>query len=691
MASYVATTSFIPNFFDDNGNLLSGGTLEAFIAGTSTPTGMFVDEAGTAAGTVITFNARGEPETTGNSHQVWIDGEIKYDFILKDSSGVTINTSQDVESSVSALLGSIAAVTTVAVAKGLTPLTDGQGLYIQGYTVVGDGGGGIYHYDASSTATANDGTILALDTLSGRLIYSDVAPATVKTFGIMTGGDHTAAIQSIIDAGLTGVSLAGLDLYYDGATVPDIFVGGGSLYSRLSDMFQDYREYANDANGIVIPVGFDWFTNNIRLEADGSASTDFDFEAVKFTPAQTRYIAIAGSNANDGLTVATAYRTVDYAISQTAGADTKFILVDDVFTKDDFNINAVTADRNMWFATLGSKKVTVWATDQNETWTKTAAQTYVYEATTGSISDGYNASHANPYGSPVYDTDIVDADGDYLGYTRVASIALCDSTPASWYFDGAIMYIHRLDGSAASAAIRVLRPVKFSFENGTYNVIWENTNFYGLEGVNSRCLIQDGNQPTVYASNCEFKYSQALGNQGGGGFRSEGGHTFAFNCLFARNRYDGANYHKWLDTGSGNLWNESHSFEMNCIGRNNGTTGDGNNQGSTSHDSCSAIRLNCSYYLNEGENLADVHSGTRSINLNVDVRDSLKVAASRHIFSGGTSSVGTKMYLANVKTSGRGDNDLVTDNGGEFYIFGCYLPRYSGANGLVKPWNPFKA
>jgi len=201
MASYVATTSFIPNFFDDNGNLLSGGTLEAFIAGTSTPTGMFVDEVGTAAGTVITLNARGEPETTGNSHQVWIDSAIEYDFILKDSSGVTINTPQNVAA---AGRGSIAAITTVAVAKALTTLSDGQGLYIQGYTVVGDGGGGIYHYDASSTATANDGTILALDTLAGRLIYSDVAPATVKTFGAK--GDDVAndsvAITTASDVGV---------------------------------------------------------------------------------------------------------------------------------------------------------------------------------------------------------------------------------------------------------------------------------------------------------------------------------------------------------------------------------------------------------------------------------------------------------------------------------------------------------
>jgi len=100
MATYIATTAFIPTFLDDNGNLLSGGTLESYIAGTTTPTPTFTSEAGVSAGNIITLNARGEPETSGNTHQVWIDSAIKYDFVLKTAAGVIINSPEDIASPV---------------------------------------------------------------------------------------------------------------------------------------------------------------------------------------------------------------------------------------------------------------------------------------------------------------------------------------------------------------------------------------------------------------------------------------------------------------------------------------------------------------------------------------------------------------------------------------------------------------
>ena len=199
MATYIATTAFIPTFLDDNGDPLNGGTLESYIAGTTTPTPTFTGEAGVSAGNIITLNARGEPETSGNTHQVWIDGAIKYDFVLKTAAGVIINSPEDIASP---LVGSVASALNIAAAKALTTLPDGQALYIRGYTTAGDGGGGMYVYDASSATAANDGTVLALDTLAGRLLHSETTLITVKTFGAV-GDDSTinnSALQSAINS-----------------------------------------------------------------------------------------------------------------------------------------------------------------------------------------------------------------------------------------------------------------------------------------------------------------------------------------------------------------------------------------------------------------------------------------------------------------------------------------------------------
>ena len=183
MATYIATTAFIPTFLDDNGDPLNGGRLESYIAGTTTPTPTYTGEAGVSAGNIITLNARGEPETSGNTHQVWIDSAIKYDFVLKTAAGVIINSPEDVASPLVGLVGSVASLLNIAAAKALTTLIDDQAIYIRGYTTAGDGGGGMYVYDSSSAATANDGTVLALDTLPGRLIYSDASLISDKTFG----------------------------------------------------------------------------------------------------------------------------------------------------------------------------------------------------------------------------------------------------------------------------------------------------------------------------------------------------------------------------------------------------------------------------------------------------------------------------------------------------------------------------
>jgi hypothetical protein len=94
--SYYPATPFVPQFLTDTGVPLSGGTITAYLADTTTPTNMFIDEIGTSAGPVITLNARGEPVVSGNTVAIWLDSTVTYKFVLKDASAVSKWTVNDV-------------------------------------------------------------------------------------------------------------------------------------------------------------------------------------------------------------------------------------------------------------------------------------------------------------------------------------------------------------------------------------------------------------------------------------------------------------------------------------------------------------------------------------------------------------------------------------------------------------------
>lgn len=74
-------------FFDANGDPLSGGLLYTYSPGTTTPKATYADkDGGTPNSNPIELDARGEAE-------IWLDGIYK--FVLKDSSGATIWTADN--------------------------------------------------------------------------------------------------------------------------------------------------------------------------------------------------------------------------------------------------------------------------------------------------------------------------------------------------------------------------------------------------------------------------------------------------------------------------------------------------------------------------------------------------------------------------------------------------------------------
>jgi hypothetical protein len=79
-------------FFDNNGNILSGGKIYTYAAGTTTPQATYTSESGATPNTnPIVLNAAGR-----TAQAVWLTQGVAYKFVLQTSANVTIGTYDDV-------------------------------------------------------------------------------------------------------------------------------------------------------------------------------------------------------------------------------------------------------------------------------------------------------------------------------------------------------------------------------------------------------------------------------------------------------------------------------------------------------------------------------------------------------------------------------------------------------------------
>lgn len=91
MTDYVLIDVFGPYVQDANGAPLVNGSIEAFIAGTSTPTPIYFDAAGSAYATSVKLNSLGRPQTSGGTATpIYADASITYKFVVKDAYGTPV-------------------------------------------------------------------------------------------------------------------------------------------------------------------------------------------------------------------------------------------------------------------------------------------------------------------------------------------------------------------------------------------------------------------------------------------------------------------------------------------------------------------------------------------------------------------------------------------------------------------------
>jgi hypothetical protein len=124
MPVYYQLTPFVPQFVGSSGAPLSNGTLNIYLAGTTTPSTLYTDDVGTATGAVITLNTRGYPSISGNTVLLYALSGVEYKFVLKDRTGAIIYTIDDIKSDSEVLLDLLAAPSgTDLIGYGIRTLT----------------------------------------------------------------------------------------------------------------------------------------------------------------------------------------------------------------------------------------------------------------------------------------------------------------------------------------------------------------------------------------------------------------------------------------------------------------------------------------------------------------------------------------------------------------------------------------
>lgn len=253
MAFYLTPISSIFQFFSDTGVVLSGGKISTYLGGTSTPQATYTDITGsTPNSNPIILNSAGRLPNV----EVWQPGGVSLKVIVTDANNVQVGPVFDQLSGINDPSGLLAPFSNPASGSGADLVANAMRSYdlfssvrasnvpsfqagqtlivdVQGGSSVNDGIGGLFYWNASSTATDDGQNVLKLAaSATGRYIrLGYIVPSGMVSFA------NFAALRAIV----VPVMASGQTLIVDcqgGATVGD-GLGGEFYWSPTSTAADD--------------------------------------------------------------------------------------------------------------------------------------------------------------------------------------------------------------------------------------------------------------------------------------------------------------------------------------------------------------------------------------------------------------------------------------------------------------------
>lgn len=281
MPDSMPVVDFLTRVTDDNGDPVSGGSIEFYDAGTNTPKEVFANAAlSSSLGTSVDLDSSGYPVSSGTTRTLIYTGTDDYKVVVKDADGATLITHDNVP-------GAVATPATSAVALPSTPVlsksanytatSDDRGKIINCVTT-----GGAFTITLPSAVTVLDGWKICVrhDGSAYGVTIATVSSQTISYFG--TSG-------TTLYLGLRGQSIwlvsnganwivdadAGPYIGEKDSVTPNEFAG-----STVTDRLNAAATYANsnglwvDLEGLTWTVGADGFVAPYKCRngtIDGSA------------------------------------------------------------------------------------------------------------------------------------------------------------------------------------------------------------------------------------------------------------------------------------------------------------------------------------------------------------------------------------------------------------------------------------